>query len=131
MKPWLSKSYLHLNKDKTECIVFGAMWPNAALSGFGAQASKFKPAVKNLGITLDSSLKFDNQTYSMVKMSFFQLSPLAEVKPFLNRQDLEKAIHTFISSRLDYCNTVNAGINQSSAAASSLFFFFRDHIDFI
>lgn len=111
------------------------MWPNAALSGFGAQASKFKPVVKNLGVTLDSGLKFDNQTYPAVKMSFFRLSLLAEVKPFLNRQDLEKATHTFISSRLDYCNTVNAGINQSSAAASSfctlLLFVFIDHIDFI
>lgn len=108
------------------------MWPNAALSGFGAGASKFKPAVKNLGVTLDSGVKFDNQTFSVVKTSFFQLSLLAEVKPFLNRQDLEKVIHTFISSRLDYRNTVNAGINQSSAAASSfcalLSFVLIDHI---
>ncbi len=34
-----------------------------------------------------------------------------KAKPFLNRSDLEKAIHAFISSRLDYCNV---GVSQSS-----------------
>ncbi len=47
----------------------------------------------------------------MVKASFFQLCLLDKAKPFLNRSDLEKAIHAFISSRLDYCNV---GVSQSS-----------------
>ncbi len=65
-------------------------------------------------MTFDSSLKFDKQIDSVVKASFFQLRLLAKVKPFLNRSDLEKAIHAFISSRLDYCNALYVGVSQSS-----------------
>ena len=49
----------------------------------------------------------------MVKASFFQLRLLAKVKPYLRRADLEKVIHAFISSRLDYCNSLYVGIGQS------------------
>ncbi len=65
-------------------------------------------------MTFDSSLKFAKQIDSVVKASFFQLRLLAKVKPFLNRSDLEKAIHAFISSRLDYCNALYVGVSQSS-----------------
>ncbi len=46
-----------------------------------------------------------------LKLVFFQPCLLDKAKPFLNRSDLEKAIHAFISSRLDYCNV---GVSQSS-----------------
>lgn len=36
------------------------------------------------------------------------------MKPFLSWQDLEKAVHAFISSRLDYCNALYVGLCQSS-----------------
>lgn len=39
---------------------------------------------------------------------------MTKVKPFINRSDLEKAIHAFISSRLDYCNALYVGVSQSS-----------------
>ena len=70
-----------------------------------------KPHVKNLGATFDRGLRFDKQIRSST--SFFQLRLLAKVKPFLSRQDLEKAIHAFISPRLDYCNALYVGLSQS------------------
>ncbi len=36
------------------------------------------------------------------------------MKPFLSVQDFERVIHAFISSRLDYCNSLYMGINQAS-----------------
>ncbi len=73
----------------------------------------FKAHVKNLGVTFDNGLRFDTQVRSVVSTSFYQLRLLAKVKPFLSHQDLEKAIHAFISSRLDYCNALYVGLNQS------------------
>lgn len=46
--------------------------------------------------------------------SFFELRLLAKVEPFLSRNDLEKSIHAFISSRLNYCNTLWVGLAKSS-----------------
>jgi len=65
-------------------------------------------------VFLDSSLKLNKQIDSVIRTSFFQLRRLAKVKPFLSRSDLEKTIHAFISSRLDYCNALYIGLNQAS-----------------
>lgn len=43
-----------------------------------------------------------------------QLQLLAKVKPLVCQKDLEKAMHAFISSLIDYCNALCVGINQSS-----------------
>ncbi len=38
---------------------------------------------------------------------------LAKVKTFLSFKHFEIAIHAFISSRIDYCNSLYLGINTS------------------
>jgi len=95
VKQWLGKNFLHLNDSKTECILFGT---SPLSSTFAENSGILAPSFKT----------------HVVRTSFFQLRLLAKVKPFLNRQDLEKAIHAFISSRLDYCNALYVGLSQSS-----------------
>lgn len=106
-----------------ECIVFGTsnVCENVISNCVSSSvASLFKPAVRNLGVILDPGLCFDQQIDSVVKLSFFQLRLLSKVKPFLSRNDLEMAIHAFISSRLDYCNSLYFGIKQSSLSRLQL-----------
>lgn len=111
---WLSQNFLCLNEGKTECIVFGnSNLPSVSAPGPFALAPHLNHVVKNLGVKLDSSLKFDEQIDSVVRASFFQLRLLSKVKPFLSRADLEKAIHAFISSRIDYCNALYVGVHQT------------------
>lgn len=38
--------------------------------------------------------------------SFYQLHEIAKVEPYLLTKDLEKRIDAFITSRLDYCNSL-------------------------
>lgn len=56
----------------------------------------------------------------MVHGSFCQLRSIAKLKPFLSHNKLETLIHAFISSRLDYCNALCAGISQSDIARLQL-----------
>ncbi|KAG5268003.1 hypothetical protein AALO_G00228360 [Alosa alosa] len=121
IKLWLSQNFLNLNEAKTECIIFStAGTPNGPALSLGALATYLKPAVRNLGVTFDCNMKFHKQISNVVKTSFFQLRLLAKVKNFLNRHDLEKAIHAFISSRLDYCNALYAGLSQTSISRLQL-----------
>ena len=121
IKLWLSENFLKLNEDKTECIIFSASaTQDGPALNLGALASYTRSSVKNLGVTFDCSMKFDKQISNVVRMSFFQLCLLAKVKPFLNRHDLEKAIHALISSRLDYCNALYIGLNQTSISRLQL-----------
>ena len=50
VKQWLAKNVLHLNENKTECIVFG----DTVTAGFGTLSSKLSSTVRNLGVTFDS-----------------------------------------------------------------------------
>lgn len=63
---------------------------------------------------VDSNLTFDKQINNVVKTSFFHLRLITKVKPFLCFRDFEKATHGFISSRLDFCNSLYSGVTSSS-----------------
>ncbi len=70
--------------------------------------------VQHLDIICDSALKLAKQINAVVKMSFFQLRLISKIKPFLSRKVLEKFIHVFIFSRLDYCNSLYYGVHDKS-----------------
>lgn len=65
-----------------------------------------RDSVKNLGVVFDSTLSFDKQISAVVKSSFFQLRTIARIRMRLSKNDLETIIHTFITSRLDHCNSL-------------------------
>lgn len=115
VKSWFSSNFLHLNESKTEAIIFStpgvSIGPNADL---GVLAPYVKPSVTNLGLIFDSALKFDKQISAVVKSSFFQLRLLSKAKSFLTFAEFERVIHLFISSRLDYCNSLYIGMSQSN-----------------
>ncbi len=121
IKSWMTENFLQLNKDKSEIILFGPPDNiNLLSSGLGNLSTLIKPHVKNLGVTFDSELKFDKQVNSVVKTSFFQLRIISKIKSFLTFSDLEKVIHAFITTRLDYCNSLYTGINQYSLSCLQL-----------
>ena len=69
---------------------------------------------------MDSDFKLDRQISAVVKSSFFYIRQLAKVKPLLAQQHFETVIHAFITLRLDYCNALYFGVNQSSIARLQL-----------
>ncbi|XP_055493235.1 uncharacterized protein LOC129698247 [Leucoraja erinacea] len=121
IKCWMAKNFLHLNESKSEVILLGPSDSIKNIAGsIGSVTPLLKPHVKNLGVIFDSALKFDKQVNAVVKASFFQLRKIAKIKQFLQFDALEKIIHTFISSRLDYCNSLYIGISQSSLSRLQL-----------
>lgn len=125
VKTWLSQNFLSLNENKTEILVLNPshhfpMSRDNIPSLLGPLAPYSKSHTKNLGVTFDSSFKLDSQINSVVKASFYQLKVLAKLKPFLSPHDLEKVTHAFISSRLDYCNSLYVGVGQAQISRLQL-----------
>lgn len=62
----------------------------------------------------------DKQINAVIKTSFFHFKLLAKVKPLLCFRDFERPIHAFISSRLDFCNSLYSGVSLSSVSRLQL-----------
>ena len=116
----MALSFLCVNNDETDVILFGPTGPGTVPYDLGPLQPYVKPVVTNLGVKLDSALKLDKQVNAVVSSGFYHLRLHARIKSVLSFSDLERAIHAFISTRLDYCNALYAGLNQASMARLQL-----------
>ncbi len=72
--------------------------------------------VRNLGVFVDQHLKFDKHISSVIGSSFYQLRLLSKIKYFLTPKTLEMAVHAFVTSCLDYWNSLYCGISKCQIA---------------
>ncbi len=111
----MSKNFLELNNDKTEVILFGPSKRRNSVAGRLENLTPYiKSHLKNLGVIFHSELRLEKQISSVVKNGYYQLRIISRLKSLLSFQDLEIVIHAFITSRLDYCNSLYVGLPQSS-----------------
>ncbi len=116
-KNWMSKNVLQLNDSKSEVLIFTPCVPSSASinnlsSSLGVLSNNVRKEARNLGVVFDSELSFDVPVTKVVQSCFAQLRQLTKIKSFLSLADLEKVIHAFISSRLDYCKALYSGISK-------------------
>ena len=91
-------------------IVKGNIRSNVAaeFGTFELASAHLHPAlsVRNLGVIFDSSLNFKDHISSVVKSCNYHIRNLYAVKRFLGSDCLVTLVHSFIVSRVDYCNSL-------------------------
>lgn len=108
---WMAQIFLQLNQDKTEVLVIGnEIKRKTVISHLENKGLKVTTQARNLGVILDSNLNFEAHIRSVTSKAFYHLKNIAKVKPFLSHGDAEKLVHAFITSRLDYCNSLLTGL---------------------
>ena len=66
--------------------------------------------VKSLGVVLDAQLSFEAHIRSISKRSFFHLRIITKIRRFLSQGSVVHLIHAFVTSLLDYGNSLLTGL---------------------
>ena len=117
---WCSARRLQLNPDKTELIWFGSrhflqqLPPNKSTIQVCGVHVKPMNCVRNLGVLLDSELNMKIHISKVVSVGFFHLRRLRQLRKILDRNLRQRLVSALILSRIDYCNTVFAGLPAST-----------------
>ena len=69
-----------------------------------------KDEVLGLGVLLDPALSMASQVASVVRSTYFQLTWVTQLYPYLDTGFLTMLIHVLVVSRLDYCNALYGGL---------------------
>ena len=113
---WMTDNKLKLNNDKTELLILHAHHrPSPSLDSVysGTELIKASESVRNIGVWFDKTLLMKKHINSVCKTAFYQLRHLATIRRFLSYQHFEILIHAFVTSRLDYCNSLLSGLPQN------------------
>ncbi len=70
-------------------------------------------SAENLGVLLDHNLSLDHYITDMVKAANFQLYHLSHIRKCLTPKALHIAVHSLISSRVYYCNSLLVGLPKT------------------
>ncbi|XP_033945045.2 uncharacterized protein, partial [Pseudochaenichthys georgianus] len=124
LKTWMTLNFLMLNTTKTEVIVLGPKNLRNKLSkdiltmdGINLASSE---TVRNLGVIFDQDLSFNAHIKSISRTAYFHLRNIAKIRHILPQNDAEKLVHAFVTSRLDYCNSLLSGSTKKSIKSLQL-----------
>ena len=113
---WNTQNGLKYNPSKTEIIHFYSRYmPSDSISNLrvGTAIIELVNKVRDLSITLDSTLILRTHINSICRSGSLSLHELSKIRKFLSQQDTERVVHAFISSKLDYCNGLLYGLPSS------------------
>ena len=105
----MADHFLQLYEDKTEILMSAppSVVPNIR-DGLGSLTSSVKSSIRSLGVTMDQHVK------CQIRSCFFQLGNTAKLRTIVSQVEMEMLIHAFISSRLDYCNSLFTCLSKTS-----------------
>jgi len=114
---WMNTFFLKLNPSKTKILLIipPSLRRTVLIHGtyINGKCIRFVNSAKNLGITLDDELSFDDQVNKVVKSSFLTIRNLSKLKTILTSEQMKIAICTLVFGKLDYCNSLYYGINST------------------
>ena len=115
IRSWMRDNLLILNDSKTEVLHFKSKFKDSdSLPSLRVGESNVKtvPSARNLGVFLDEYGLMTEHITQISKAASFGLWKIGRIRKLLDRTLTERLIHSFITSRLDYCNSLLYGLDK-------------------
>ena len=114
VQAWTHNNKLQLNPDKTEMILITSKHNQKSLSlpfsvDLNGTSIHLSLSVRNLGVTLDQNLSFQQHVSRTCQICYFELRRINFICHYLSQDALKTLISAFVLSRIDYCYSLLAG----------------------
>jgi len=113
---WMSASRLRLNPAKTQIMWLGSSQQLEKIYvndiSILATTVRTTETARDLGVVIDSHLSLAAHVSAVCRSGYYQLRQLRPVVNSLSEDASKLLVHSFISSRLDYCNSLLHGITD-------------------
>ena len=114
IRGWMATNKLKLNESKTELLFIHSRFKKSTVKPasikIGDNNVSFSKSARNLGFTFDESMKMDVQIANISKSAYAVIRKISHLRKYLDKPATEKLVHAFLTSRLDYCNSLLSGI---------------------
>ena len=113
IRAWLIRNFLMVNDSKTDALAICSRYqPPVAFPPVRVGDDLIHPSatVRNLGVIFDTNMTMESQISSVVRQSFLSLRDMYKVRQSLPRDATETMVHAFVTTRLDYCNSLYYGL---------------------
>ena len=114
LKDWMIRDQLKLNDDKTEFLLIGTKQQlekvNFSSITVGDALIEAKSEVRNLGSWFDSHLNMSIHISKLCASAFCHLYNIGRIRKFLSSDATKALVHAFVTSRVDYCNSLLYGL---------------------
>ena len=113
IKSWATQNKLKFNDTKTNIIHISSRFRpccSIPLITIGDTFVKPVPKTRNLGIIFHEHLQLKDQVSKTVSAGWSGIYKIGKLRKYLDQSSSEKLVHAFITSHLDYCNSLLAGI---------------------
>ena len=116
VRAWMREDQLMLNDDKTEFLIIGTrqQLSKVSIQSIKIGQTKVSPvaSARNSGTWFDTHLDMGTHITKTCSSAFYYLYYIHHIRRYLSRESTEKLAHAFISSGLDYCNSLVYGIRE-------------------
>ena len=75
---------------------------------------QFLDKIKNLGVYFDKNFTMSTQVNHMIRSMYLELRNIAKVRDLIDAQTAARLVVSFVLPRLDYCNSLLAGISAEN-----------------
>ena len=113
---WMNKHCLKMNMAKTDFIIISSKHASQSFTPKPIQVDghSIEPSakVKNLGVTMDRYLNMEAHVNALCRNAYYQLKNIARLRRYMDTASMETLVHAFVTTRLDYSNSLLYGISR-------------------
>lgn len=111
---WMLSNKLKCNPEKTEVLVVtpkSSPAEDVTIQIEGTEV-KGKECIRNLGVMEDRHLTMERQVSHLCRSASMHLRRIGAIRRYLSIAATKTLVHSLVTSRLDYCNSLMYGLPQ-------------------